>query len=141
MGKYQDDLSQEKKPAGLIPEGQREIMVISMEVGKSKAGNNQFKTTIEDVLTGISTDIYLVNEPKKRWRLKSLLDAVNVPKTADGKHDWSEEDVIGKKAIAIVEHYSEPWIDREGVERNLRKANIRDFKQITLNESTEQWSE
>lgn len=139
MGKYQDDMSKEKRPTGLIPQGKREVIVTSMELGTSKAGNPQFITSIEDVLTSISMNLYLVNVSGKRWTLKSLLDSVEVPKNSEGEHNWSEEDVIGKKVIAIVEHYSEPWINKDGVEVMSNKAKVREFQKLSNN--NESWSE
>lgn len=131
MSKYSDDLSQEKKPAGLIPEGQRLVKVLNMEASTSKGGNRMFITSIEDVETKTSTSIYLVSEPKKRWMLKSLLNAVGLEGGQDGIYSWSEEDVIGKEVIATVEHYDEPWINRLGEEVLSKKSKITDFSEAT----------
>lgn len=143
MGKYQDDMSQEKKPSGMLPAGERVVMVTDLEDTVAKSGNKMFIATVEDVVTGESQKVYLVNEPKKRWMLKALLDACNVPKSADGKHDWSPEDVLGKKIACMVTHYQEPWITREGKEVMLNKANVKDFYPITeLNQVEDKgWTE
>ena len=127
MGDYQDDMSQEKKPASLLPEGLRKVRVTEMIKGVSKKGNNQFVTTIEDVLTRESMQVWLVSEPKKRWMLKSLLTAVEAPAGADGIYDWSTTDVIGKTVLANIKHYKEPWINKEGVEILLDKCKVSEF--------------
>ena len=84
MEKYKDDMSQEKKPAGLLPEGERLVRVTEMIASVSKGGNKMFTTTIEDIKTKKTMTVWLVNEPKKRWMLKSLLNACNVAGGQDG---------------------------------------------------------
>lgn len=127
MGDYQDDMSNEKKPSSLLPEGLRTVRVIEMIAGLSKAGNKQFVTTIEDTKTRDSMQVWLVNEPKKRWLLKSLLVAVKAPAGQDGVYDWSVTDVLNKSVIAKVVHYQEPWINKEGVEVLINKAKVSEF--------------
>lgn len=127
MGDYKDDMSEEKKPAGVLPEGIRLIRITEMIKGVSKAGNNQFVTTIEDIKTRKSMNVWLVAEPKKRWMLKSLLTAVGVPAGQDGVYDWSTTDVIGKSVLANIEHYKEPWVNREGNEVLLDKCKVTEF--------------
>ncbi len=127
MGDYKDDMSQEKKPASILPEGLRSVRVTEMIKGVSKAGNNQFVTTIEDLQTRESMQVWLVAEPKKRWMLKSLLEAINLPASQDGVYDWSTTDVIGKVVVAHVKHYKEPWVNREGNEVLLDKCKVSEF--------------
>lgn len=127
MGDFRDDMSEEKKPASLLPEGLRGVRITEMIKGISKAGNNQFVTTVEDCQTRESMQVWLVAEPKKRWMLKSLLVAVKAPAGADGIYDWSLSDVIGKKVIANIKHYSEPWINKEGNEIMLPKCKVSEF--------------
>jgi len=124
---YSDDMSQEKKPSSILPEGQRVVRITEMIETTSKAGNRMFQTVLEDVKTLSSMTVFLVAEPKKRWMLKSLLTACNVPAGADGVYSWDVEDVIGKSVIANVEHYTEPWINREGKEVMLNKAKVTEF--------------
>lgn len=127
MGDYQDDMSEEKKPQTILPEGLRLVRVTEMIKGVSKAGNKQFVTTIEDIKTRESMQVWLVAEPKKRWLLKSLLAAVNLPASADGVYDWSTTDVIGKVVVAQVKHFKEPWVNREGNEVLLDKCKVSEF--------------
>ncbi len=127
MEKYKDDMSQEKKPAGLLPEGERLVRVTEMIASVSKGGNKMFTTTIEDIKTKKTMTVWLVNEPKKRWMLKSLLNACNVAGGQDGVYEWNTLDVIGKTVVAMVEHYKEDWINKEGVTVKLDKAKVTDF--------------
>lgn len=144
MGDYQDNMKDEKKPAGLLPEGLRLVRVTEMIKGVSKAGNNQFVTTIEDIKTRKSMQVWLVAEPKKRWMLKTLLTAVGVPAGADGVYDWSTTDVIGKVVLAQVEHFKEPWVNKEAKEVLLDKCKVTEFlvpdEQITEANNTA-WEE
>lgn len=127
MGEYKDDLSAEKKPFSLMPAGHRQVIVLEMIDGKSKSGNNMFTVTLEDIDTKSEMLVWLVSEPKKRWMLKSLLSAVGIAAGQDGVYDWSKSDVIGKQVTAIVEHYQEPWINREGKEVTSTKAKVTEF--------------
>lgn len=127
MGKYKDDMSNESKPSGILPEGERAVRIIDLEETVSKSGNNMFIATVEDIETKDTQKVYLVNEPKKRWMLKSVLEACNAPKNEEGAFDWSPEDILGKKISCMVVHYQEPWINREGKEIMLNKANVKDF--------------
>lgn len=143
MGEYKDNLSGEKKPFSLMPEGHRQVIVTEMIEGKSKSGNNMFTVTLEDIKTKTEMLVWLVNEPKKRWMLKSLLLAVELPAGEDGVYEWSKSDVIGKQVTAIVEHYSEPWINRDGVEVTSNKAKVTEFipADITTNKEDVQWKD
>lgn len=127
MGDYKDDMSGEKKPVVLLPEGLRAVRITEMIKGLSKAGNNQFVTTIEDTKTRESMQVWLVAEPKKRWLLKSLLVAVKASAGEDGVYDWSTTDVIGKTVIANVKHYKEDWINKEGNTVKLDKCKVSEF--------------
>lgn len=141
MEKYKDDMSQEKKPAGLLPEGERLVKVTEMIAGKSKTGNNMFTTTIEDIKTHKTMQVWLVNESKKRWMLKSLLNACNVVAGQDGVYEWSVSDVIGKSIIAMIEHYKEDWVNREGVNVSLDKARVSDFLNAPKDETEVAWKD
>jgi len=127
MGDYQDNMSEEKRPPTLLPEGHRQVRVTEMIAGTSKRRNKQFVTTIEDTKTHKSMQVWLVSEPKKRWMLKSLLTAVGVPAGADGVYDWSVADVIGKQVTAVIEHVKEPWVNREGKTVDSIKAKVTEF--------------
>lgn len=145
MGDYKDDMTAEKKPSAMFPEGHRQVRVLEMMEGTSKSGNRMFITTLEDVKTKANMTVYLVAEPKKRWMLKSLLSAVAVPAGADGIYDWSTTDVIGQVATAIIEHYQEPWINREGIEVMANKSKVTEFlsadKAEVISEEDIAWDE
>lgn len=124
---YKDDMSQERKPAGLIPKGHRVVRVTEMIESKSKSGNMMFITQIEDVETRIGMAVYLVSEPKKRWMLKSLLTAVKAKAGEDGVYEWDVTDVIGKTVTAVVDHVEEEYINRDGNTVKALKAKISEF--------------
>ncbi len=127
MGTYQDNMADEKKPASLLPEGLRLVRVTEMIEEVSKKGNKMFVATLEDVKTRKTMPVWLIAEPKKRWMLKNLLACCEVGASADGVYDWSTTDVIGKTVVANVEHYQEPWINRDGVEVMTNKAKVTEF--------------
>jgi len=127
MGEYNHDMKEEKRPAMLLPEGARLVRITEMIFGKSKKDLDMFTTTIEDVKTHKSMQVWLVAEPKKRWMLKSLLTACELPAGEDGVYSWDVKDVIGKSVIAMIEHVEEPWINREGEEVKTMKAKVTEF--------------
>lgn len=127
MGEYQDNLKDEKRPSGIIPAGHRQVRIIELIDGVSKGGNKMFTGTIEDIETRTTMLVWLVNEPKKRWMLKSLLSACQLPAAEDGVYDWSKSDVIGKQVTVIVEHVEEEYINREGNTAKAKKAKVNEF--------------
>ena len=129
MGDYQHDMKDEKAPAQLLPEGARLVRITEMIEGVSKKGNQMFTTTIEDVKTRKTMPVWLVGEKGKRWMLKQLLSACELPAGQDHVYDWSVKDVIGKSVIAMIEHAEEPWVNREGVEVKTMKAKVTEFIQ------------
>lgn len=140
---YSDDMSQERKPSTLFPSGQRAIRVLEMMETKSKAGNKMFQTVIEDIKTKATMTCFLVAEPKKRWMLKSLLQACQLPAGENGVYNWDVVDVIGKSVIASVQHKPEEWINREGVTVTTDKANVTEFiaGEISANGEVIAWEE
>lgn len=145
MSNYKDDLSQEHKPSGIIAEGERAVRILEMIEGKSKSGNRMFTTTIEDIKTKTNMTVWLVAEPKKRWMLKSLLNACQVTAGADGVYDWSVKDVIGKTVSAIVEHFQDTYINKEAKEVTATKARVTEFLLYvppqTINGEEVQWKD
>lgn len=138
---YSDNMKDERKPSSLFPAGERIIRVLEMIETKSKAGNRMFQTVIEDVKTHATMTIFLVAEPKKRWMLKSLLTACQLPAGEDGVYNWDTTDVIGKTVVAMVEHYPEDWINREGNKVTSDKAKVTDFLSAPLSEEEVIWNE
>jgi hypothetical protein len=126
---YEHDMKEEKRPVQLLPEGPRLVRVTEMIFGKSKKDLDMFTTTIEDVKTHKSMVCWLGAEPKKRWMLKSLLTACEIPAGQDGIYSWDVKDVIGKTVIAMIEHKEEPWINREGEQVKTMKAIVTEFIQ------------
>jgi len=129
MGDYQHQMKDERRPPSILQEGARLVRVTEMIFGTSKNGNEMYTTTIEDTKTHKSMQVWLVATPKKRWMLKSLLTACELPAGEDGVYDWSVKDVIGKSVIAMIEHVTEPWINKEGVEVQQTKAKVTEFIQ------------
>jgi hypothetical protein len=134
MGKYQDDMSNEKRPPVLLPEGDRRMVVTEMIKGTSKKGFEKYITVVEDVKTKKSLELHLSNKEGVRWVLKSLLSACGVEKNAEGKYDWSETDVIGKTVIGMVETIQEEWINREGETVKTPKSKITEFLEDSVPE-------
>ena len=129
--KYKDDMSEEKAPSKLLPEGWRALKVVSMEETESKAGNLMFVTQVQDMETKDEQTIYLVAVKGKRWMLKSLLESIGVDKDNDGNFVWDVEDVIGRLASGKVVHEEESWIDRQGNDRTSLKSRIVEFTEET----------
>lgn len=129
MSEHNHNMSEEKRPPVLLPEGARLVRITEMIFGKSKANNDMFTATIEDIKTHKSMQVWLIAEPKKRWMLKSLLTSCEIPAGQDGIYGWDTKDVIGKSVIAMIEHFTEPWTNREGVEVQQTKAKVTEFIQ------------
>ena len=127
------DMTQEKDPAKLIPEGWQAFEVVRLEEQTSKAGNQMFKISLvlaDDMSTG--TDVFAVAEAGKRWFLKQLLTACGCEAGQDGVYDWDVADVEGKTIQGRVEHIQETWIDREGRERKTPKSKVVEFKKLSV---------
>lgn len=133
MAKFKDDMSEEKKPSKLLPAGDRRVRIAAMVQRVSKAGNNMFVATLFDEETKNEMDVFLVAEKGKRWFLKMLLSAVGIEADENGVFEWDTDDVVGKEVIAKVEHYTEPWINREGNEVQVNKAKVTEFLEATIN--------
>jgi len=127
MGKYQHDMSEESEKV-LLPEGWREFEIINCEEKVSKSGNDMFVFKIADCKTYQEVEIFAIAIKKKRWFLKSILKACNVPASADGIYDWDIPDVLGKIVQGRVEHQKEEWIDRESKTRTTTKSRIVEIK-------------
>ena len=123
------NMSEERRPPSILQEGARLVRIAEMIFGTSKNGNEMYTVTIEDTKTHKSMQVWLVATPKKRWRLKSLLAACEVPASEDGVYSFETKDIIGKSVIAMIEHVTEPWTNREGVEVMQTKAKVTEFIQ------------
>lgn len=125
------DMSEEKKPSRkvLLPEGWRNSKIIecSQEV-ESKKGNKQYIIRIQDKETSYEENIYAVSEPKKRWFLKAILDACDIP-CFDGKYNFEpplSSNLIGKNIKVLIEHEDNTWINREGETVKTKQHRITD---------------
>ena len=123
------NMSEERRPPSILQEGARLVRITEMIFGTSKNGNEMYTVTIEDTKTHKSMQVWLVATPKKRWMLKSLLSACEVPASQDGVYSFETKDIIGKSVIAMIEHVTEPWTNREGVEVMQTKAKVTEFIQ------------
>lgn len=129
-------MTNEKKPKKrmLLPEGWRSGKVESCSKEEvSKKGNPQYIIGILDIQTWYVTDIYAINVPGKRWILKSICEACNVPVNSEGKFLFEPPEpppIAGKDIMFFVEHEDNTWIDREGQERKDKQHKITDFKAI-----------
>ena len=116
MGDYQANMGTEKRPKVLIPKGFRLVRITEMIATKSSKGNDMFTSTLEDIGTKRRLQFYIMNVPKQRWLLKSLLNALGNQGGQDGNYDWSVSDVLMKQVTAVIEHEKqEDWTDKECV--------------------------
>jgi hypothetical protein len=141
MGDYQSDMSSEKRPPSLLPEGNRLVEITEMIPDVSKNGNQMMTTLLTDVATKKSMTVWLVNEKGKRWLLKTLLVSCGLPAGQDGIYDWSPRDVLGKKVVAVVEHFTQPWINREGESVQQEKAKVLEFLVAEKDATGNAWEE
>ena len=82
------NMSEERRPPSILQEGARLVRITEMIFGTSKNGNEMYTVTIEDTKTHKSMQVWLVATPKKRWMLKSLLAACEVPASEDGVYSF-----------------------------------------------------
>jgi hypothetical protein len=128
MSQYRHDMSGERNPKKQMSEGWNTCKVVSCKEETSKKGNPMFviDLTLESD-PSITSTIYAVATPGKRWFLKQFLSACDVPAGADGIYEWEISDVVGKSIQARVEIEQEKWTNREGVEVVTPKAKIVEF--------------
>lgn len=133
MGKYQHNMNGEKEPNKVLDPGWYDWEIVKVDPQRSKQGNNMFVISIalaQDPGTG--QDVYCVAEEGKRWFLKQLLKACEVPTLEDGSFNWSEEDLIGKNIQGRVENNQETWTDRENKERITTKSKVVEFRKMII---------
>ena len=128
---YTHNMAEEKRWGSLIPTGWQEfkVLICSEEI-ESKKGNKMFVVTLEEFGTSNTIDLYLISERKKRWQLKSFLDACEVPHDAEGNYNWDINTVTDKIILGFVVHEQEEYIDRNNNKRKKTKARIEEFKAI-----------
>ena len=123
---YNMNMNDEKAPTRkkLLPEGDRQFKIISAREQTSKSGNKMIVFGIKDKETGYEEETYAVAEPKKRWFLKSILNAVGCKGGDDGNYIWDFKDVVGKDFIGTIEHEDNNYINREGIEVKAKQHRI-----------------
>ena len=136
MSQYSHDMSQESGTAtqAALDEGWHDFEIVNMEEQTSKSGNQMFKISFalaDNPQKGLIA--YAVAEPKKRWYLKNLLDAVGCDGGKDGVYNWSVEDVMGHTVSGRVENAVELWKDRSGKERKSTKSKLVEFAPMGVN--------
>ena len=124
---YKHDMSSEQGKKQLLPEGQREFRIKACREEMSKAGNEMFVFTFQDILTGYSEEVYAIAEKGKRWFLKSILDACEIEAAKDGVYEWDIKDVINQTVLGIVIQFDDEWINRTGQTVKTKKHKIQDI--------------
>ena len=127
---YEHNMKGEHRPRPVLEEGWRKFKVIDCEEMTSKAGNEMFLVSVEDVETGGVLDVYCVATEKKRWLLKSLLGACQVEAAKDGIYKWDISDILEKEVMGKVENSDEEWINREGDTVTTKKSRITEFEAV-----------
>ena len=129
MKKYSMDMSRESNKV-LLPEGWRKFKILKCEESVSKKGNEMFIFDLQDALTKKVEQVYAIATQGKRWFLKSLLAACDVPASQDGVYDWDIEDVLNEDIMGKVEHIEEDWINREGKTVTSTKGKITEIGKV-----------
>lgn len=111
------DMSNEKEiiVRELIPEGDRVLEVINVELKTSKRGSEMLEWSIRDIETGKTDILYTITAQGKRWALKVLLAACKVIVDDGEIYTFEIKDLIGKIIVGTNKHIIEDWVNREGV--------------------------
>ena len=118
-------MSKEREFGIMLPEGWREFEIIDCQEETSKAGNEMFLFTVQDVETQkIPDDIYAIATQGKRWFLKQVLSACGIGAAKDGVYKWDTTDVIGSSIMGEVKHFDNEFINREGETIKNKKMKI-----------------
>lgn len=132
------DLSQEQKPKRrktLFQKGWRKFLITACtDEVISKSGNKQYILTIQDTETKQEGDLYAVSEPKKRWRLKEIMDACGL-ECKEGVYTYEpplSKSLVGKTIMGFVEHEDNEWIARDGNKMITTQHNIVEITTVGL---------
>lgn len=132
------DMSDEQKPKKrkvLFQKGWRKFLITACtDEVKSKAGNNQYILTIQDTETGEEGNLYAVSEPKKRWRLKGVMDACGL-ECKEGVYKYDpplSKSFIGKEIMGLVEHEDKDRTARDGNILTITQHNIVEIATVGL---------
>lgn len=130
------NMKDEKRPniKKLLPEGWRLFEIVDAEEQTSKSGNQMIVITAKDMETGYEDTWYAVAEPKKRWFLKTILDACGCAASEDGVYDWELSDILNKSISGLVEHEDNKWINRNGDEVIQQQHKIVEVQEVAWDE-------
>jgi hypothetical protein len=123
---YDMDMNGEGEGQSKFLDGWYDWEIVSMVDETSKNGNKMIVASValaDDATRGIDK-VYLVSEPKKRWFLKNLLDAVGCSGSKDGVYSWSKDDVIGHTVSGRIQNNVEEWKGRDGKIHKSTKSQI-----------------
>ena len=124
MGKYQHDMSGESKKNAPLPEGWRRFKITACVEKTSKQGNEMFVFNFTDLETKQVEEVYAIATQGKRWFLKMILAACNIPASEDGVYDWDIIDILDQEVLGLVKHEQEEWINRDGKTVTSTKGKI-----------------
>jgi len=116
----------------LLPEGWHLFQVIEMELTTSKQGNEMFKVTLEEPISGAVEEVYCVTTRKKRFMLKQLLAAVGIEGDKDGIYHFDIPDVVGKSVEARNIPEDNVYINRQGDEISEKRNKIQGFRKAKI---------
>jgi hypothetical protein len=72
---------------------------------------------------------------EKRWVLKSLLEATGTyKKDENGNYVFDTDELVGKRAIGMVQNVEEEYTDREMKQQSRKRSQIRRFMGISSEE-------
>ena len=144
------DMSEEKQPKRLLSEGWKRFCIMNVkdknEDGSdvlSKGGNKMILVTVQEESTKYSEIIYFVAEPKKRWFLKNLLDAIGITpdKSVDNQYVWEPQNLVGVEIQGLVQHEPNEYINRAGETVKGTQHKIVEFKPIDAKSEEVAWTE
>lgn len=122
MGKYVMDMSKEGK-GKLLKKGWRRFEIIDCRKSISRAGNEQFIITMSDCETYQTIDVYVLAVEGKRWFLRNILQACQIPSEND-KYTWGEADILGKIIDGRVENITEKFVNQFGQEKEGTNSKV-----------------
>lgn len=110
------NMSNERQPRHIFTEGDHNFEVMNIINKMSKANNEMYVVSLQEINTTQTEEVYMVATEGKRWLLKSFLDACGITPDKDCNNDyvWEESDCIGKLITATFIHEPNEYINRIG---------------------------
>lgn len=122
---YRHDMSNEGSDNVVFPEGWREFIITDCKSTTFKSGNPGFEFKFMDIGTGQDFPIVrAIDVPGKRWFLKQILIACEIPAGEDGIYEWDITDVLNKQITGKIENCTEEWTDRNGIKKAIEKSKM-----------------